>query len=81
MADTFLIAEAIWRAGWNKRRSLLRVLAIQGSDLGPETNYPDWVSTWIFSVPADKRRFSSFKLGQDYFLHHYSAITLLNDAL
>jgi hypothetical protein len=43
---------------------------VPGSDLSPETGYPDWDFSWFSAVPPGKCRDSTFKLGHDRFLPH-----------
>jgi hypothetical protein len=47
---------------------LLRVQEVPGSNLDPETGYPDWGFSWFSSVHAGECRGSTLKLGHDRFL-------------
>jgi hypothetical protein len=38
---------------------LLCIREVPGSNLGPETGYPDWDFSWFFSVPPEKFRDST----------------------
>jgi hypothetical protein len=49
---------------------LLPIQKLQGSNLGPETSYPDWGFSWYSSVPSGEFRDSTLKLGHDHFLQN-----------
>jgi hypothetical protein len=49
---------------------LLRIRKALDSNLGPETSYCDWESSWFSSASSGKCRKSTLKLGHDRFLPH-----------
>jgi hypothetical protein len=47
---------------------LLHVWEVLGSNLGPETDYPDWGFLLFSSVPPDECQVGTLKSGRDHFL-------------
>jgi hypothetical protein len=47
---------------------LLCIQEVPGSNLNPETGYPDWGFSWFSSIPTGECQDSALKLGHDCFL-------------
>jgi hypothetical protein len=62
---------------------LLRIREVLGSNVGPETGYPDWACSWFYSFSPGEWRPSILKWGHDlyignpfYFIIHLSPFHL-----